>query len=115
MIPPSGAIHAHIIFDSFGEGENPVRDGADQIKGWTSRGGLAWSAPTHGVLPKQVFFNDVRGEHPNSIGALRGIGSWFSTPESIIVSSLSTPDSLSAGFVTELSVRDNLIYRSQPL
>jgi parallel beta-helix repeat protein len=101
----SGTKNNYITITSYGKGERPVISGADIISGFSNAGENIWSVSS-GVLPGQVFVNQVRGEKKNEMAQLTAENDWFyNNTEKILYIYKNEDPSLS--FI-EISIRPNV-------
>ena len=92
IIPSSGEAGNPVVYGAYGEGDRPLIKGSHVVSGWTASGQAnVWRA-TLGTLPRQVFFNEIRGTLEDASEDLNQANEWYWSSSVIYVYSTSDPD-----------------------
>jgi len=75
-VPTSGSDGLPITFGAYGNGADPIINGANLIIGWTNYNGNIWYLALT-TQPNQIFFDGTYGDKKNSLGALTYEYDWF--------------------------------------
>jgi hypothetical protein len=109
--PSSGSVDAPITFGTYGNGANPVINGADVLTGWNRPSSKIDNVYYNLVpwIPKQIFRNGVRLVEQSGKGNLAENYHWYYDSENKILYVYSTTDPNTDGSIWEASQRTNCI------
>jgi PKD repeat protein len=90
-ISSSGAQESPIIFNAFGNGDDPIINGSDLMTGWTQYSSNIWRANCF-IQPNVVFFDGTKGNKQSSIDRLNSKKEWHWNSNVLYVYSSSHPN-----------------------
>jgi parallel beta-helix repeat protein len=89
----SGSAGNPITFGAYGSGDKPIINGADPVTPWTDDGSNVWYADLTSE-PRQVFFDNVRGNNQTSKADVDSDKDWFWESNTLYVYSVGNPDTV---------------------
>ena len=108
ILTKNGSSGQPILVSDYGSGDLPRINGANLLRDWVSSSSNVWYYQSLNTTPRQVFFNEVRGEQKTSLSQVTGQYDWYydANAKRLYVYAASNPAVSYANPGVEVSVRN---------